>query len=63
MSVSFNRIALFTDDLTSTTAKALGLDVEFKSMLKEFDSPGTLGRALYYTAIMVHRNIRPSVPS
>src|SRR5664279_5609738 len=46
------RIALFIDGANLyATAKTLGFDVDFKRLLHEFQSRGTLVRALYYTAI------------
>jgi uncharacterized LabA/DUF88 family protein len=35
-----------------STAKALGFDIDYKRLLKEFQSRGTLLRALYYTAVI-----------
>jgi uncharacterized LabA/DUF88 family protein len=48
-----SKIALFIDgaNLHSTT-KALGFDIDYKCLLKEFESRGTLVRACYYTAII-----------
>jgi uncharacterized LabA/DUF88 family protein len=49
---SANRIALFIDGANLYwTAKALGFDVDYKRLLKEFQSHGTLVRAFYYTAV------------
>src|SRR6516225_9682523 len=64
MTVSSN-IALFIDgaNLYATT-KALGFDVDYKRLLKEFQSRGTLLRAFYYTAIIEdqeYSSIRPLV--
>ena len=66
MSVSSaNRIALFIDGPNFyATAKALGLDVDYKRVLKAFDDRGTLVRAYYYTAIIEdqeYSSIRPLV--
>ena len=66
MSVSSaNRIALFVDGPNFyATAKALGLDVDYKRVLKAFDDRGTLVRAFYYTAIIEdqeYSSIRPLV--
>jgi uncharacterized LabA/DUF88 family protein len=46
-----------------STAKALGVDIDYKSLLKEFQSRGTLLRALYYTAVVEdeENSIRPLV--
>jgi uncharacterized LabA/DUF88 family protein len=50
---------------TSTrTRRALALDVDYKRLLKEFESRGTLVRAFYYTAIIEdqeYSSIRPLV--
>jgi uncharacterized LabA/DUF88 family protein len=35
-----------------STAKALGFDIDYKRLLKEFQSDGTLVRAFYYTAVI-----------
>ena len=50
---SANRTALFIDgaNLYSAT-KALGFDIDYKRLLREFQSHGTLVRAFYYTAII-----------
>jgi NYN domain len=34
-----------------STAKALGFDIDYKRLLEEFQSHGTLVRAFYYTAV------------
>jgi uncharacterized LabA/DUF88 family protein len=48
---SSNKIALFIDGANLyATAKALGFDTDYKRLLKEFQSRGTLVRAVYYTA-------------
>jgi uncharacterized LabA/DUF88 family protein len=45
------RIALFIDGANLyATARTLGFDIDFKRLLHEFQSRGTLVRALYYTA-------------
>src|ERR1700722_14118027 len=50
---SANRTALFVDGANIySTAKALGLDIDYKRLLKEFQSHGTLVRAFYYTAVI-----------
>jgi uncharacterized LabA/DUF88 family protein len=47
---SANRTALFIDGVNLySTAKALGFDIDYKRLLKEFQSHGTLVRAFYYT--------------
>jgi len=48
---SSNRIALFIDGPNiHATARALGFEIDFKRLLAEFQSRGTLMRAFYYTA-------------
>jgi uncharacterized LabA/DUF88 family protein len=66
MSVSStNKIALFIDGANfHATAKALGVDVDYKRVVKEFESRGTLVRAFYYTAIIEdqeYSSLRPLV--
>ena len=60
-----NRIALFIDGPNVyATAKTLGFDIDYKRLLKEFQSRGTLVRAFYYTAILEDQellSIRPLV--
>ena len=62
MSLS-NRIALFIDGANLyATSRALGFDIDFKRLLKEFRGHGTLVRAFYYTAIIEdqqYSSIRP----
>src|SRR4030081_3740875 len=53
MSPVSNKIALFIDGANLyATAKTLGFDIDYKRLLKEFQSRGTLLRAFYYTAII-----------
>jgi len=60
-----NRIALFIDGANLyATAKTLGFDIDFKRLLKEFQSHGTLQRAFYYTAVIQDQeftSIRPLI--
>jgi uncharacterized LabA/DUF88 family protein len=47
-----NKVALFIDGANLyATAKRLGFDIDYKRLLHEFQSRGTLLRAFYYTAI------------
>ena len=59
------KIALFIDGGNLyATAKALGFDIDYKRLLKEFQGRGTLLRAFYYTAIIEdqeYSSIRPLV--
>src|SRR3981081_4954192 len=53
MPSSSNKIALFVDGATLyATAKTLGFDIDYKRLLKEFQSRGTLLRAFYYIAVI-----------
>ena len=65
MSSSSSRIALFIDGANLyATAKTLGFDIDYKRLLKEFQSRGTLLRAFYYTAIIEdqeYSSIRPLI--
>jgi uncharacterized LabA/DUF88 family protein len=60
-----NRIAIFIDGRNLyATAKALGFDIDYKRLLKEFQSRGTVLRAFYYTAIVEdqdYSSIRPLI--
>ena len=58
-----SKIAVFIDgnNLHAAT-KALGFDIDYRRLLKEFQSRGTLVRAFYYTAIIDNQefsSIRP----
>ena len=59
------RIALFIDGANlHATAKTLGFDIDYKRLLKEFQSRGTLLRAFYYTAVIEdqeYSSVRPLV--
>src|SRR5271163_3053379 len=63
MRFSSNRIVLLIDGANIyATAKTLGFDIDYKRLLKEFQSRGTLVRAFYYTAIVEDQefsSIRP----
>src|SRR6187399_2398395 len=65
MSIPTNKIALFIDGANLyATAKTLGFDIDYKRLLKEFQSRGTLVRAFYYTAIIEdqeYSTIRPLI--
>src|SRR3569833_1566521 len=65
MSSSTNKIALFIDGANLyATSKTLGFDIDYKRLLKEFQSRGTLLRAFYYTAIIEdqeYSSIRPLI--
>src|SRR5213076_2150851 len=65
MSLDSNKIAIFIDGANLyATAKTLGFDIDYKRLLKEFQSRGTLLRAFYYTAIIEdqeYSSIRPLI--
>jgi hypothetical protein len=60
-----NKIALFIDGANLyATAKTLGFDIDYKRLLKEFQSRGTLLRTFYYTTIIEdqeYSSIRPLI--
>jgi len=60
-----DRTALFIDGANLyASAKALGFDIDYKRLLKEFQAKGRLIRALYYTALVEdqeYSSIRPLV--
>ena len=62
---SSSRIVLFIDGANLyATAKALGFDIDYKRLLADFRTRGTLVRAFYYTAIIEdqeYSSIRPLV--
>ncbi len=59
------RIALFIDGANLyASAKSLGFDIDYKRLLKEYQSKGRLLRAFYYTALVddqEYSSIRPLV--
>jgi uncharacterized LabA/DUF88 family protein len=60
-----DRIALFIDGANFyATARALGFDIDYRRLLKEFQSRGALLRAFYYTTIIEDQeftSIRPLI--
>jgi uncharacterized LabA/DUF88 family protein len=60
-----NKVALFIDGANLyATAKTLGFDIDYKKLLREFQSRGALVRAFYYTAIIEdqeYSSIRPLI--
>ena len=62
---SLERIALFIDGANLyASAKALGFDIDYKRLLKEFQGKGRLIRAFYYTALVddqEYSSVRPLV--
>ena len=65
MSQPPEKIALFIDGANLyATAKALGFDIDYKRLLREFQSRGYLMRAFYYTAVIEdqeYSSIRPLI--
>jgi uncharacterized LabA/DUF88 family protein len=65
MPSSADKIALFIDGANLFAAnKTLGFGIDYKRLIKEFESRGTLVRAFYYTAIIEDReysSIRPLI--
>src|SRR5947207_12413448 len=65
MSSSLGKIALLIDGANlHATSKTLGFDIDYRRLRKEFQSTGTLLRAIYYTAIIEdqeYSSIRPLV--
>jgi len=59
------RLALFIDGANLyATAKSLGFDIDYKRLLKEFQSHGVMIRAYYYTALVEdqeYSSIRPLI--
>src|SRR5262249_21523887 len=65
MPVPTEKIALFIDGANLyATGKALGFDIDYKRLLREFQSRGYLLRAFYYTAVIEdqeYSSIRPLI--
>jgi uncharacterized LabA/DUF88 family protein len=65
MSVHSNRIALFIDGANLfATARSLGLDIDYRRLLAEFQNRGNVVRAFYYTTLvedLEFSSIRPLV--
>jgi uncharacterized LabA/DUF88 family protein len=58
-----DRIALFIDGANLyAAAKSLGLDLDYKKLLEEFQKRGVLIRAYYYTAIAEDQDYSPIRP-
>jgi uncharacterized LabA/DUF88 family protein len=57
------RIALFIDGANFySTAKALGVDIDYRKLLDEFKKRGRLLRATYYTALVENDDHNPVKP-
>jgi uncharacterized LabA/DUF88 family protein len=58
-----NKVALFIDGANlHATARTLGFDIDYKRLLKEFQSRGTLLRAFYYTTIIENQEYSSIIP-
>ena len=56
-------LALFIDGInTHAAARALGFDIDYKRLLTEFCSRGTLVRAFYYTVVIEDQESSPVRP-
>src|SRR5262245_63896982 len=59
------KMALFIDGANLyATAKSLGFDIDYKRLLSEFQSRGSLLRAFYYTAVIEdqeYSSVRPLI--
>src|ERR1044072_2878632 len=65
MATQMEKVALFIDGANRyATAKSLGFDIDYKRLLREFQSRGYLLRAFYYTAVIEdqeYSSIRPLI--
>jgi uncharacterized LabA/DUF88 family protein len=65
MPSSSNNVALFIDGANlHATARTLGFDIDYKRLLKEFQSRGTVLRAFYYSVVIEDQevsSIRPLI--
>src|ERR1044072_474567 len=65
MATQMEKVALFIDGANLyATAKSLGFDIDYKRLLREFQSKGYLLRAVYYTAVIEDQessSIRPLI--
>src|SRR5437773_11024048 len=65
MFLNKEKLALFIDGANLfATAKSLGFDIDYKRLLREFQSRGNLLRAFYYTAVIEdqeYSSIRPLI--
>lgn len=59
MSSRSSRISLFIDGANlHSTARALGFDIDYRRLLREFDRAGEVLRAFYYTSV-IDNSVRP----
>jgi uncharacterized LabA/DUF88 family protein len=63
MSATRNKIALFIDGANlHATAKALGFDIDYRNLLREFQGQSDFLRAFYYTAVVEDQDYSPLRP-
>ena len=63
MSETHSRIALFIDGANlHATARALGFDIDYRNLLREFRSQSDFLRAFYYTAVVEDQDYSPLRP-
>src|SRR5579872_5275965 len=61
--MSAPKVAIFIDGANFySTSKTLGFDIDYKRLLQEFESRGSLLRAFYYTAIIEDQEYSPIRP-
>jgi uncharacterized LabA/DUF88 family protein len=61
--MSFEKFVLFIDgENLYHTAKALGFDIDFKRLLTEFSTRGSLLRSYYYTTVSSDEEHQPARP-
>ena len=63
MSETHSRIALFIDGANLyATARALGFDIDYRNLLREFQGQSDFLRAFYYTAVVEDQDYSPLRP-
>ena len=63
LSYSHEKIGIFIDGSNlHTSARTLGIDIDYKKLLKKFADMGTLTRACYYTALTDDQEYSPLRP-
>jgi uncharacterized LabA/DUF88 family protein len=63
MSATRNKMALFIDGANlHATAKALGFDIDYRNLLREFQGQADFLRAFYYTAVVEDQDYSPLRP-
>ena len=63
MSATRNKITLFIDGANlHATARALGFDIDYRNLLREFQGQSDFLRAFYYTAVVEDQDYSPLRP-